>query len=94
MKNSTDYSGISSMVSENVTEKASSQSSMTVVVVKDCKRLNVRNKPSMDGDIVVVLSCGDILEKTSKFVSDTFSEVRLISGIYGYAMTKYLGESI
>lgn len=69
------------------------ESKMTIVVVGNCKKLNIRKKPSLSGEIIDVLNSGDILEKTGTYVSDGFSEVRLLSGIYGYAMTKYLMES-
>lgn len=75
-------------------ENRSLESNMTIVVVANCKKLNIRKEPNLNGEIIDVLNSGDILEKTGTFVSDSFSEVRLLSGVYGYAMTKYLEESI
>lgn len=69
------------------------ESKMTIVTVGNCKKLNIRKEPSLNGEIIDVLNSGDILEKTGTYISDVFSEVRLLSGIYGYAMTKYLKES-
>lgn len=66
---------------------------LTVVVVDGCMKLNVREEPSLSGKIISVLNRGDILEKTNATENGAFSEVRLLTGQYGYAMTQYLKES-
>lgn len=68
------------------------KSDMTIVTVDNCLKLNVREEPSLSGKIIAVLEKGDVLEKTNKIVNGSFSEVRIITGEYGYAMTKYLKE--
>lgn len=65
---------------------------MTIVKVSGCSKLNVREEPSITSKIIEVLNRDDILEKFDYVEDNGFSKVRLISGKYGWAMTKYLTE--
>lgn len=78
-------------MSESTFEKTKPE--LTIVVVDGCLKLNIREEPSLSGKIISVLNRGDILEKTNATGNGAFSEVRLLSGQYGYAMTRYLVES-
>lgn len=68
------------------------ESKMIIVVVDNCLKLNVREEPKKNSRIITVLNKGDVLEKADLSDSGSFSQVRLITGQYGYAMTKYLRE--
>lgn len=69
-----------------------SELDLILVVVDGCHRLNIRDEATSTSDVIEVLNKGDILEKVASADQGSFSRVRLTSGKYGYAMTRYLRE--
>lgn len=65
---------------------------MIIVTVSGCLKLNIRKEPTTTADVIAVLDNGEILERVVSSEDGLFSRVRLTSGKYGYAMTRYLKD--
>lgn len=61
-----------------------------VGVVSDCKRLNVRTKPSVDSTPACVVDVGTVLVIVPDESTEEFYKVYTETGIEGYCMKKFV----
>lgn len=59
-------------------------------VVTDCLKLNVREKPDKDAEVVTIVNCLDKLNVYLDESTDDWYAVRTASGIDGFCMKKYI----
>lgn len=58
--------------------------------VTNCFRLNIRKEPSVDAEILKVISKGDDVEIDDESTPDGWIAVILSDGTKGYTMTEYI----
>lgn len=63
-------------------------------VVANCAKLNVRSKPSTNGDVVTVLNAGDEISIDADKSTDEWLKIRTNDGIKGYCMKKFVSANI
>lgn len=61
-----------------------------VGVVANCKLLNVRRKPSLDADILIIINESDEVIVDDEESTDDFYKVLTESGRKGYCVKKYI----
>lgn len=59
-------------------------------VVTDCLRLNVRSKPSPDGEVLAVLDAFSEVVVDSGSSTGAFCKIRTAAGVEGFCMKKYI----
>lgn len=65
---------------------------ITVVTVCNCKKLNVREKPNKESEILHIVNAGDQLETTSS-MSGTTAWIKISVGdVHGFVMKEYVKE--
>lgn len=63
-------------------------------VVANCAKLNVRSKPSIDGDVVSVLNVNDKISIDVDKSTDEWLKIRTVDGVKGYCMKKFVSANI
>lgn len=63
-------------------------------VVANCAKLNIRSKPSIDGDVVTVLNAGDKISIDVDKSTDEWLKIRTADGVKGYCMKKFVSANI
>lgn len=59
-------------------------------VISDCKKLNIRNTPDKDGEIIAVLDVDTDVSINMDESTKDFYKVSTLDGIEGYCMTKFV----
>lgn len=59
-------------------------------IVDNCFRLNVREKPSVDAEILTVLEAGSEVRLLKDAMENGFYKVCTASGLEGYCMCEYI----
>ena len=79
-----------SVVDQPETETFVEEDSEVLAVVTNCRKLNIREAPNMDADIVTVLPAGSEVMVDVKHSIDDFYKVCNAVGIEGYCMKQYI----
>ena len=79
-------------VTENVSEttEVNTEDEGTIGVVTNCKKLNVRNKPDLDGKPITTVNAGDELDINLSRSTKNWYSVTTKAGNKGYCMKKYV----
>ena len=78
----------------SVTETETNSGAVATGVVANCAKLNVRSKPSTNGDVVTVLNAGDEISIDVDKSTDEWLKIRTIAGVKGYCMRKFVSANI
>ena len=78
-------------VEEVETEEPEEEESIFVGTVTNCKKLNIRETPSLQGKVLCVLEEGSELMVDKTESTDEWYKVYLESGISGFCMKDYIG---
>jgi SH3-like domain-containing protein len=62
--------------------------------VVDCAKLNVRVEPSIDGNVICVLSVKTDVEINVDKSTDEWYSIRTMSGVEGYCMKKFVNARL
>lgn len=73
------------------TEEPEEEESIFVGTVTNCKKLNIRETPSLQGKVLCVLEEGSELMVDKTESTDEWYKVYLESGISGFCMKDYIG---
>ena len=63
-------------------------------VVANCAKLNIREKPVIDADVVCVLDCGSEMEIDMSKSTINWFKVCTIVGVEGYCMRKFVNVNL
>lgn len=63
-------------------------------VVAKCAKLNVRSKPSINGDVVCVLDANAEVNIDVDASTDEWFKINTIAGVKGYCMKKFVNANI
>lgn len=77
-----------------VTETETNSGAVATGVVANCAKLNIRSKPSIDGDVVTVLNAGDKISIDVDKSTDEWLKIRTADGVKGYCMKKFVSANI
>lgn len=77
-----------------VTETETNSGAVATGVVTKCAKLNVRSKPSVDGDVVAVITLADKVTIDVDESTDEWFKVLTVDGIKGYCMRKFINANI
>jgi uncharacterized protein YgiM (DUF1202 family) len=72
-------------------EVVGSISDKTFAKVVGCEKLNVRNKPSITGNVLCTVAKNDVLTIDERKSTKEWYSVTTASGINGFCMRKYVG---
>lgn len=72
-------------------EVIGSISDKTFAKVVGCEKLNVRNKPSITGDVLCTVVKNDVLTINERKSTKEWYSVTTASGVDGFCMRKYVG---
>ena len=78
-------------VEEVETEEPEEEESIFVGTVTNCKKLNIRETPSLQGKVLCVLEEGSELMVDKTESTDEWYKVYLESGFSGFCMKAYVG---
>ena len=78
------------MENVNETKEVKQEPVMTIGVVANCNKLNIRKKPDPEADIVGVVDAGTILTINSAKSTEEFFSVRTKSGMFGFCMKEFV----
>lgn len=85
-------------VTENVIEPEATTETKSAAVVKgvvaNCAKLNVRSKPSINGDAIAILNAGDEVSIDVDKSTEEWFKIRTVDGIKGYCMKKFVSANI
>ena len=59
-------------------------------IVANCKKLNIRERPTKDSRVVTIVSCFDELEIDMNNSNDEWYAVFTVAGIEGFCMKKFV----
>lgn len=92
MKNQHEGRRVEPAVNSDVMSDAPTPADKTEVigVVTNCLRLNLRQKPSQDSDVVTILSALSEVRVDMEASTDSFYKVCTAAGIEGFCMRKYI----
>ena len=79
---------------ENKTTTESNSGAVTIGVVANCARLNVRSKPNTNGDVVTVLNVNDEVSIDVDNSTNDWFKIRTNNGVKGYCMRKFVSANI
>lgn len=74
----------------DVTEKIEESINSITGIVRDCKKLRVRNAPGLDSDVICEIEAGSIVEIDEVNSTEEFYKVCTETGIDGYCMKKFI----
>lgn len=77
-----------------VTETVTNSGAVATGVVANCAKLNVRSKPSTNGDVVTVLNAGDEISIDVDKSTEEWLKIRTADGVKGYCMKKFVNANI
>lgn len=78
-------------VVENPTEEtATVEKKMTIGVVTDCIKLNIRKEPTIESESLRVISVKDKVHILDEKTTNDWVAVQLDDGTKGYTMSKYI----
>jgi hypothetical protein len=63
-------------------------------VVANCKKLNVRSKPDINGDVVAMLNVDDIISIDVDKSTNEWFKICTVNGVKGYCMRKFVSANI
>ena len=63
---------------------------MTMGVVKNCDKLNIRKKPDFNADVVGMVDVGTALTINVTGSTEDFYKVRTKSGMFGFCMKEFV----
>jgi len=78
---------ICSVSAEVLSEQKDSEN---IGIVVNCKRLNVREKPSVDSNVICVIDCQTELMIYEEESTDEFYKICTASGVEGFCMKKFI----
>ena len=80
------------MENVNETKEVKQEPVMTIGVVANCNKLNIRKKPDPEADIVGVVDAGTKLSINESGSTEDFYKVRTMSGpaMFGFCMKDYV----
>lgn len=82
------------VVAEPETTTESNSGAVAKGIVAKCAKLNVRSKPSTDGDVVVVLEAGDKVSIDVDKSTDEWFKICTEKGVKGFCMKKFVSANI
>lgn len=78
------------MENVNETKEVKQEPVVTIGVVANCNKLNIRKKPDPEADIVGVVDAGTTLTINSAKSTEEFFSVRTKSGMFGFCMKEFV----
>ena len=63
-------------------------------VVTNCAKLNVRSKPSINGNVIAVLSADDEISIDIDESTEEWYKISTVNGVKGYCMRKFVSANI
>lgn len=75
---------------ENVNEENVEKTNVIDGVVVDCVKLNVRQEPNVDSDIVTVINVGTRVIVDDDSSTDDFYKIVTASSVEGFCMKEYI----
>ena len=82
------------VAAETETTTESNTAAVATGVVAKCAKLNVRSKPSTDGDVVTVINAGDKVSIDVDKSTDEWLKIRTADGVKGFCMKKFVNANI
>ncbi len=80
---------LDNIIEEQVTEEEE-KADVLFGVVTDCLKLNIREEPSKDSDVVTVVAClEELMIDMEKSIDDWYA-VCTVSGLEGFCMKKFV----
>ena len=79
---------------ENKSTTETNSGSVATGVVANCAKLNIRSKPSTNGDVVTVLNVDDKVKIDVDKSTDEWFKIRTMDGVKGYCMRKFVSANI
>ena len=83
---------VTTLENKNTTETNSG--AVSTGMVANCAKLNVRSKPSINGDVVTVLNANDKVIIDVDKSTDEWFKIRTADGVNGYCMRKFVSANI
>jgi uncharacterized protein YgiM (DUF1202 family) len=73
-----------------VTETHDESEEIKIGLVSNCKKLNVREKPTVESPVVCEIDCQTELMVDEKESTEEFYKVYTVAGIEGFCMKKFI----
>ena len=73
-----------------VSETHDESEEIKIGLVSNCKKLNVREKPTVEAPVVCEIVCGTELMIDKKESTEEFYKVCIVAGIEGFCMKKFI----
>ena len=78
------------MENVNETKEVKQEPVMTIGVVANCNKLNIRKKPDFNADVVGMVDVGTVLTINVTGSTEDFYKVRTKSGMFGFCMKEFV----
>lgn len=75
---------------ENKSTTETNSGAVAIGVIANCAKLNVRSKPSTNGDVVTILNAGDEISIDVDKSTDGWLKIRTVNGVKGYCMSEFV----
>ena len=78
------------MENVNETKEVKQEPVMTIGVVANCNKLNIRKKPDFNADVVGMVDVGTALTINVTGSTEDFYKVRTKSGMFGFCIKEFV----